>query len=106
MNQDTGSRAAEAPPKADCPRGDLYGHEGGGSDRGTRANSPPEMPPLVEDITAGAEATALSMIVVAVKHQQGVVYNPGGYLRGILNKISSGNYQLLPSVYGVTAEER
>ena len=52
INQDTGSRAAEAPPKPCCPRGDLYGHEGGGSGQGAHANSPPEMPPLVEDVTA------------------------------------------------------
>ena len=158
MNQDTGSLAAQAPPKAGGPRCDLYGHEGGGSGQGARANSPPEMPPLGEDVTArlrlhrltprlprelqqrlptdpdwgdivrlgerlagelrihpalyhrirghiGAEAAALSMIVVAVKHGRGAVYNPGGYLRGILDKITSGTYQLLPSVYGVMAEE-
>ena len=52
----------------------------------------------------GAEAAALSMIVVAIKHDRGAVYNPGGYLRGILDKISSGTYELLPSIYGVTAD--
>ena len=158
MNQDTGSPAVAARAADGDPCGDLYGHEGGGSGRGGSASSPPEMPPLVEDITArlrlsrlmprlprdlqqrlpadpdwgdivrlgerlaeemrihpdlyhrirvriGAEAAALSMIVVAVKHGRGTVYNPGGYLRGILDKISSGTYQLLPSIYGVTAEE-
>lgn len=52
----------------------------------------------------GRERAAVALTVVAVKHERGIVYSPGGYFRQMTRRHSSGKLQLRPSVFGLLPE--
>lgn len=57
-------------------------------------------------IGLGREAAAIALAVVAVKHERGVVYSPGGYLRQMTRRHAAGELRLAPSVFGLIEERR
>jgi len=49
----------------------------------------------------GPEATSLSIILIFCRWQTGIVYKPGGYLRGMVRKSQTGDLHLMPSIFGL-----
>ena len=52
----------------------------------------------------GRERAAVALTVVAVKHERGIVYSPGGYFRQMTRRHASGKLHLRPSVFGLLPE--
>ena len=49
----------------------------------------------------GRETAATAVIVIAAKHGQNLISNPGGYLRGMIQRAAVGDLHLNQSVYGL-----
>ena len=54
----------------------------------------------------GEGGAALVLILIAWRRELGLVYAPGGYLRGMLKKAKRGELNLLPSFYGLQKRQK
>ena len=54
----------------------------------------------------GEGGAALALILIAWRRELGLVYAPGGYLRGMVKKAKRGELHLLPSFYGLQKRQR
>ena len=52
----------------------------------------------------GADTAALAVLITAAKQQRGLVWQPGGYLRGMTRKWASGALNLRPALFGLAGK--
>ena len=51
-----------------------------------------------------ADTAALVVLITAAKQQRGLVWQPGGYLRGMTRKWASGALNLRPVLFGLAGK--
>lgn len=56
--------------------------------------------------TLGRREAAVAVSIVAIKHDQGLVRSPGGYLRGMTEKGAAGELNLAATIFGLQDKKR
>lgn len=56
--------------------------------------------------TLGRREAAVAVSIVAIKHDQGLVRSPGGYLRGMTEKGAAGELNLAATIFGLQDRKR
>ena len=54
----------------------------------------------------GRRDAAVAVSIIAIKHDQGLIHSPGGYLRGMTEKGRAGELDLSATIFGLRDKKR